>query len=76
MCRARADHGLELIPVDLLGHDRGAVAYQVGYLLDGDSAIIQIDTNKWRSSRGVRLAPSPAAFVMRHIGASPKRASP
>ena len=27
------------MPVNLLGHDRGAVADQVGYLLDGDSVV-------------------------------------
>jgi hypothetical protein len=33
---AHADHGLELMPVDLLGHDGGAVAREVGDLLNGD----------------------------------------
>ena len=37
--RARADHGLELVPVDLLGDDRGPVPHKVGDLLDGYSVV-------------------------------------
>jgi hypothetical protein len=36
---ARADHGLELVPVDLLGNDRGLVPDKVGDLLDGYSVV-------------------------------------
>jgi hypothetical protein len=51
--------------VDLLGHDRGAVAHQVGDLLDGYLLSLMIDTNEWRSSRGVQHSPRPAALVIR-----------
>src|SRR5215469_10268588 len=36
---SRADHGLELMPVDLLGNDRGPVPHKVGDLLDRYSIV-------------------------------------
>jgi hypothetical protein len=48
------------------------VADQVGYLLDRDALSLMIETNEWRSSRGVQLVPSPPALMMRRNERRPR----
>jgi hypothetical protein len=62
---ACGDHGLELMPVDLLGHDRRAVADEVGYLLDSDSVVTHDRHERAPKLSGRPALPRPAALVMR-----------